>query len=34
MLDRHEEVHRREGIARQVFFRFRLREISGRFELA
>jgi uncharacterized protein len=32
--DRHEEVHRHEGIVRPVLFRIHLDEISGRFELA
>lgn len=32
--DRHEDVHRREGVAREVLFRIHLHEISGRFELA
>jgi len=32
--DRHEEVHRREGIDRSVLFRIHLLEMSGRFELA
>jgi len=31
--DRHEEVHRREGVVRPVLFRIRLVEKSGRFEL-
>jgi nitroimidazol reductase NimA-like FMN-containing flavoprotein (pyridoxamine 5'-phosphate oxidase superfamily) len=34
VLDRHEDVHRREGIVRPVMFRLHLTEISGRFELA
>jgi nitroimidazol reductase NimA-like FMN-containing flavoprotein (pyridoxamine 5'-phosphate oxidase superfamily) len=31
--DRHEEVHRREGVLRPILFRLRLVEKSGRFEL-